>query len=93
MPKELTGEKATRIFLKLYKKEILDENFQPLNLSACQKAYLAYQIACKLNINKVWKVFSEFWHMKPSVMRTRYNDALSMPSILDFGEKIKEYLR
>ncbi len=34
-----------------------------------------------------------FWNMKPSVMRTRYNDALSMPSILDFGEKIKEYLR
>lgn len=93
MPKELTGEKATRIFLKLYKKEILDENFQPLNLSACQKAYLAYQIACKLNINKVWKVFSEFWHMKPSVMRTRYNEAISSPSIAEFYEEIKECLQ
>ena len=93
IPKELTGEKATRIFLKLYKKEILDENFQPLNLSACQKAYLAYQIACKLNINHVWKVFSEFWHMKPSVMRTRYNDAISSPSIAEFYEEIKECLQ
>ena len=93
MPKELTGEKATRIFLKLYKKEILDENFQPLNLSACQKAYLAYQIACKLNINHVWKVFSEFWHMKPSVMRTRYNEAISSPSIAEFYEEIKECLQ
>ena len=93
IPKELTGEKATRIFLKLYKKEILDENFQPLNLSNYQKAYLAFQISVTLGINNVWKVFSRFWNMKPSVMRTRYNDALSMPSILDFGEKIKEYLR
>ena len=93
IPKELIGEKATRIFSKLYKKEILDENFQPLNLSACQKAYLAYQIACKLNINHVWKVFSEFWHMKPSVMRTRYNEAISSPSIAEFYEEIKECLQ
>lgn len=93
IPKELTGEKATRIFLKLYKKEILDENFQPLNLSACQKAYLAYQIACKLDINHVWKVFSEFWHMKSSVMRTRYNEAISSHSIAEFQEKIKECLQ
>lgn len=93
IPKELTGEKAMRIFLKLYKKEILDENFQPLNLSACQKAYLAYQIACKLDINHVWKVFSEFWHMKSSVMRTRYNEAISSHSIAEFQEKIKECLQ
>lgn len=93
MPKEFTGEKATRIFLKLYKKEILDENFQPLNLSACQKAYLAYQIACELNINHVWKVFSEFWHMKPSVMRTRYNEAISSHSIAEFQERIEECLQ
>lgn len=93
IPKELTGEKATRIFLKLYKKEILDENFQPHNLSACQKAYLAYKIACKLDINHVWKVFSEFWHMKSSVMRTRYNEAISSHSIAEFQEKIKECLQ
>lgn len=79
--------------MRLYKEEILDENFQPLNLSGYQKAYLAFQISVALGINNVWKVFSGFWNMKPSVMRTRYNNALTMPSILDFGEKIKEYLR
>lgn len=93
LPEELKSEKAARILMRLYKEEILDENFQPLNLSGYQKAYLAYQISVALGINNVWKVFSRFWNMKPSVMRTRYNDALSMPSILDFGEKIKEYLR
>ncbi len=93
LPKELKGEKAERILMKLYEKKILDENFQPLNLSGCQKAYLAYQIAYKLGINNVWKVFSEFWCMKPSVMRTRYNEAISTQSIAEFGEKIKECLR
>lgn len=93
LPEELKSEKAARILMRLYKEEILDENFQPLNLSNYQKAYLAFQISVTLGINNVWKVFSRFWNMKPSVMRTRYNDALSMPSILDFGEKIKEYLR
>ena len=55
--------------------------------------YIAYQILVELGINKVWKVFSRLSNLKPSVMRNRYNDALSMPSILDFGEKIREYLR
>lgn len=83
LPEELKSEKAARILMRLYKEEILDENFQPLNLSNYQKAYLAFQISVALGINNVWKVFSRFWNMKPSVMRTRYNDALSMPSILD----------
>lgn len=83
LPEELKSEKAARILMRLYKEEILDENFQPLNLSNYQKAYLAFQISVTLAINNVWKVFSRFWNMKPSVMRTRYNDALSMPSILD----------
>lgn len=87
LPEELKSEKAARILMRLYKEEILDENFQPLNLSSYQKAYLAYQISVALEINNVWKVFSRFWNMKPSVMRTRYNTALTMPSILDFGEK------
>ena len=80
--------------MKLYEKKILDEKFQPLNLSGCQKAYLAYQIAYKLGINNVWKVFSEFWGMKSSVMRTRYNEAISTQSIAKFDEKkIKECLQ
>ena len=93
LPEELKGKKAKRILMKLYEKKILDENFQPLNLSGCQKAYLAYQIAYKLGINNVWKVFSEFWHMKASVMRARYNEAISTQSIAEFDKKIKECLQ
>ena len=36
LPKELEGEKAERILMKLYEKKILDEKFRPLNLSGCQ---------------------------------------------------------
>ena len=31
--------------------------------------------------------------MKPSVMRTRYNEAISSPSIAEFYEEIKECLQ
>ena len=47
IPKELKGEKAQQILKSLYEYGILDENFQPVNLSGYQKGYLAY----KLSIN------------------------------------------
>ena len=78
---------------RLLSRQAISVQEYEISLSNYQKAYLAFQISVALGINNVWKVFSRFWNMKPSVMRTRYNDALSMPSILDFGEKIKEYLR
>lgn len=37
IPKELKGEKAQQILKSLYEYGILDENFQPVNLSGYQK--------------------------------------------------------
>lgn len=40
VPKELKGEKAQQILKSLYEYGILDENFQPVNLSGYQKGIL-----------------------------------------------------
>lgn len=92
VPKELKGEKAQQILKSLYEYGILDENYQPVNLSGYQKGYLAYKLSIKLNITKQWKVFSQLWDMNPAVLRTRYNEAISMPSMGEFGDKIKKYI-
>lgn len=92
IPKELKGEKAQQILKSLYEYGILDENFQPVNLSGYQKGYLAYKLSIKLHITKLWKVFSQLWDMNPAVLRTRYNEAISMPSMGEFGDKINKYI-
>ena len=92
IPKELKGEKAQQILKSLYEYGILDETFQPVNLSGYQKGYLAYKLSIKLHIAKLWKVFSQLWDMNPAVLRTRYNEAISMPSMGEFGDKINKYI-
>ena len=87
LPKELKGEKAERILMKLYKKKILDENFQPKNLTGCQKGYLARRIADKLGITHVWVTFGGLWNMNPGTLRIRYNEALNNKNTVKF-EKI-----
>ena len=39
---------------------VLDENYQPDHLSWPKKGYLAYQIAFKLGITRVWKIMGGF---------------------------------
>ena len=92
IPKELKGKKAQQILKSLYEYGILDENYQPVNLSGYQKGYLAYKLSIKLHITKLWKVFSQLWNMNPAVLRTRYNEAISMPSMGEFGDKINKYI-
>ena len=53
---------------------------------------LRYKLSIKLNITKQWKVFSLLWDMNPAVLRTRYNEAISMPSMGEFGDKINKYI-
>ena len=87
LPKELEGEKAERILMKLYEKKILDEKFQPKNLTGYQKGYLARRIADKLGITHVWVTFGRFWNMNPGTLRIRYNEALNNKNTVKF-EKI-----
>ena len=92
LPAELNTEKAKRVLEELCDIGVLDEDYQPLNLSWYKRGYLAYQIALKLGINNVWTVFANFWHVSASTLRTKYNESKDMPSMADFDEKIKDIL-
>ena len=76
LPQELKSEKAQKILTNLYEHQYLDENMQPNHLSLAAMSLIAYQVAVKLCIKCVWKVFSSFWGQNPETMRTAYNKAM-----------------
>ena len=92
VPAELNTEKARRVLGQLRDIGVLDENYQPLNLSWSKRGYLAYQIALKLGVNNVWTIFSNLWNVSASVLRTKYNESKDMPSMADFDDKLKKIL-
>ncbi len=69
--------------------EVLDENYQPDHLSWTKKGYLAYQIAFKLGITRVWKIMGGFWHLDSHSLKTGRDKAESTLKIQAFEEKIK----
>ena len=50
---------------------------------------LAYQIAFKLGITRVWKIMGGFWHLDIHSLKTGRDKAESTLKIQAFEEKIK----
>lgn len=92
-PNELDTEKAHDLLKLLVKAKMLDEKWQPLNLSSSEKALVAKEVCQRLNINNMWQVFGQQWNIKPSTLRSYYNKALDLRKTLDFIEKIRIVLR
>ena len=87
LPEKLKSKEAKKILNKLVRINVLDQNFQPKNLTGYQKGYLARRIADKLGITHVWVTFGGLWNMNPATLRTRCNEALNNKNIVKF-EKI-----
>jgi len=62
------------------------------HLSWTKKGYLAYQIAFKLGITRVWKIMGGFWHLDSHSLKTGRDKAESTLKIQAFEEKIKPIL-
>ncbi len=50
---------------------------------------MAYQIAFKLGITRVWKIMGGFWHLDSHSLKTGRDKAESTLKIQAFEEKIK----
>ena len=87
LPEELKSKEAKTILNRLVRINVLDQNFQPKNLTGCQKGYLARRIADKLGIPHVWVTFGGLWNMNPATLRIRCNEALNNKNTVKF-EKI-----
>ena len=89
IPKQLQGDYAERLKSNLMDAEMIDEDWQPCNLSNTDAALLARFISEKTHINEVWKEFGLLWNMNPVTLRNCFNKALDQKKSLDFQEKIK----
>ena len=87
--KLLFSEKGRRVLNQLRDIQVLDDNYQPDHLSWTKKGYLAYQIAFKLGITRVWKIMGGFWHLDSHSLKTGRDNAESTLKIQAFEEKIK----
>ena len=93
MSDDLKGEEGQEVLKNLQEHGLLDENFYPLKLSNSESAVLAYQIAIKLDINDVWKVFSDLWEVSPNALRAAYNRGMSQKKSNKLLGKIKPLLK
>ena len=92
MSDELKGEKGQAVLKNLQKHGLLDEKFYPLNLSSAESAVLAYQICITLDINEMWKVFSDLWETSPNALRAAYNRGMEQKKTMKFLDEIKPFL-
>ena len=92
MSDELKGEKGQAVLKNLQKHGLLDEKFYPLNLSSAESAVLAYQICITLDINEMWKVFSDLWETSPNALRAAYNRGMEQKKTIEFLDKITPLL-
>lgn len=89
---QLNTPQAHAVLSRLIDAGILDESFQPLNLSNTEKGVLADLLATKLEIRNLWQVFGTLWGMKTEVLRVANNKAQDQVKTSRFIEKIKHII-
>ena len=90
IPKQLQGEYAERLKQNLMDAGMIDDDWQPCNLSNTEAALLARFISEKIHMNDVWKVFGLLWNVNPESLRSYFNKALDQKKSLVFQEKMKK---
>lgn len=89
IPKQLQGDYAEKLKNNLIDAGMIDDDWQPCNLSNTEAAILARYISEKTHINDVWKEFGLLWNMNPVTLRNYFNKALDQKKSLEFQERIK----
>lgn len=92
VPDKLKTEEAEEIMEDLVDTGILDEDWQPNNLSGAERALVAKAVCDRLDINETWQVFGKLWNEKPETLRAYLNKALAQRKSLKFQDRIKNIL-
>ena len=71
---------------------LLNEDWQPLDLSGTERALVAKAVSEHLNINEVWQVFGQLWGEKPETLRSYLNKALDQKKSLKFQDLLKNII-
>lgn len=92
IPNELRTEKALEIKEKLMDAGMINENWQPVNLTNTESSMMAKVICEMLSITSPWKLFGSLWNRNPDVLRSSFNKALEQRKTLVFQDKLKRTL-
>ena len=92
LPDVLATEEAMEIRGKLHEAGLIDEDWQPGDLSGSERGLVARAVCERLEINEVWQVFGLLWDEKPETLRGYFNKALGQRKTLLFQDKLKKIL-
>ena len=87
LPPQLCTEKAMALWQKAQQAGIVDDCYQPVNLSRTEAALLAYEMATRLGISNKWKIFESLWCRNN--MRIDYNNAMNQQKTQKFLDRLK----
>ena len=87
LPPQLCTEKAMVLWQQAQQAGLVDDRYQPMNLSRTEAALLANDIAIRLGINNKWKTFERLWGRNN--MRSDYNDAMNQRKTQEFLDRLK----
>ena len=91
LPAKLSTGKAMLMWQRLQQAGLIDDHYQPVNLSRTDLAILAFDISTFLGIREKWKIFETLWGKKN--LRSDYNCALFQQKSMDFRDRLKLILK
>ncbi len=92
IPPQLDTEPARNLLRRLMQAGMLDEDWQPADLSNAEKGILAWLLARRLKIENQWQTFSALWGMKTETLRTAYNRGMDQRRTGQFMERVKKVM-
>ena len=91
LPAKLRTDRAMLMWQRLQQAGLIDDHYQPVNLSRTDLAILAFDISEFLGLREKWKIFETLWGKKN--LRSDYNSALFQPKSMDFRDRLKLILK
>lgn len=86
---ELDSPEAHDVLDRLVSSGLLNNCWQPIQLSQAERGVLAQYIADRLHIPSCWKFFGKLWCMNPETLRKACYRAQDQNKTLDFQDKLK----
>lgn len=93
IPDCLATPEANDLLAKLVQAGLLDEHWQPRNLSIAERGELAATLAERLRLKAHWQLFGKLWGDKPETLRTGCSKAQDKAKILAFKDTVKQALK
>lgn len=91
-PDDLKSPEAEQLMQKLINAGIMNEEWQPVNLSIAERGYLADEISSRLKIKSKWKVMGALWNENSETLRQGKNKAVGQTKTGAFIDKLKKIL-